>query len=165
MDNQITSIYFPAMTSLKKQTFVTIILQMGNNTGICVPDEIVQELGAGKKPAVSVTVNDYTYRNTIAVMGGKFMISVSSDIRRMTGLKGGDKVKVTLELDTKPREVDIPADFQKLLEENPKARDFFETLSYSNKQRYILPICQAKTDDTRQRRIEKAVKDLGEGKK
>ena len=153
------------MTGSKKQSFETTILQMGNNTGICVPEEIVQELGAGKKPPVNVTVNDYSYRNTIAVMGGKFMIGVSADIRSKTGIKGGDKVKVTLELDTKPREVNVPADFHKLLDENPKAKKFFETLSYSNKQRYVLPIGQAKTEETRQRRMEKALSDLGEGKK
>jgi hypothetical protein len=126
---------------------------------------ILLRYGAGKKPPVIVTVNDFTYRNTIAVMGGKFMIGVSADIRSRTGIKGGDKVKVTLELDTKPREVEVPADFQRLLDKNSKARQFFETLSYSNKQRYVLPLGQAKTEETRQRRMEKAINDLIEGKK
>ena len=93
------------------------------------------------------------------------MIGVSADIRSKTGIKGGDKVKVTLELDTKLREVEIPQDFQRLLDENPKAKQFFEKLSYSNKQRYVLPIGQAKTEETRQRRMEKAIIDLSEGKK
>jgi len=153
------------MSDTKKVSFNTTILQLGNNTGINVPDEVVEKLGAGKKPPVIVTVNDYTYRNTIAVMGGKFMIGVSADIRSKTGIKGGNKVKVTLELDTKPREVEVPADFQRLLDKNSKARQFFETLSYSNKQRYVLPLGQAKTEETRQRRMEKAINDLIEGKK
>ena len=153
------------MKDAKKVSFDTTIIQIGNNTGICVPNEVVEKLEAGKKPPVIVTVNNFSYRNTIAVMGGKFMISVSADIRSKTGIKGGDKVKVTLELDTKPREVEIPSDFQKLLNENSKARQFFETLSYSNKQRYVLPIGQAKTEETRQRRMEKAIIDLNEGKK
>ena len=153
------------MANESKVSFETNILQIGNNTGICVPDELVEQLGAGKKPPVVVTVNDYTYRNTIAVMGGKFMIGVSADIRSKTGIKGGDKVKVTLELDTKPRDVEVPADFQRLLDENPKAKQFFEALSYSNKQRYVLPIGQAKTEETRQRRMEKFIVDLSEGKK
>src|SRR6476661_1562743 len=143
------------MADAKKISFDTAILQSGNNTGINVPDEVVEKLGAGKKPPVNVTVNDYTYRNTIAVMGGKFMIGVSADIRSKTGIKGGDKVKVTLALDNKPREVEVPADFQELLDKNLKAKQFYETLSYSNKQRYILPIGQAKTAETRQRRMEK----------
>src|SRR3954471_23256100 len=120
------------MPDTKKVSFATTILQMGNNTGICVPDEVVEKLGAGKKPPVNVTVNNYTYKNTIAVMGGKFMISVSADIRSKTGIKGGDSVSVTLELDTKPREVEIPSDFQQLLDEHPEAKQFFETLSNSN---------------------------------
>ena len=153
------------MTASKRLSFNTTILQSGNNTGICVPDEVVEELGAGKKPPVNVTLNDYTYRNTIAVMGGKFMISVSADIRSKTGIKGGDNIKVTLELDTKPREVEVPADFQRLLDENPKAKQFFDTLSYSNKQRYVLPIGQAKTEETRQKRMEKFIVELSEGKK
>lgn len=153
------------MSDAKKVSFNTTILQLGNNTGINVPDEVVEKLGAGKKPPVIVTVNDYTYRNTIAVMGGKFMIGVSADIRSKTGIKGGDKVKVTLERDTKPREVEVPADFQRLLDKNSKARQFFETLSYSNKQRYVLPLGQARTEETRQRRMEKAINDLIEGKK
>ena len=152
------------MTEAKKLSFDTTILQIGNNTGICVPDEVVKKLGAGKKPPVHVTVNDFTYRNTIAVMGGNFMIGVSADIRSKTGIKGGDKVKVTLELDTKPREVEVPADFQQLLNENPKAKQLFDSLSYSNKQRYVLPMGQAKTEETRQRRMEKAIIELSEGK-
>lgn len=153
------------MNDNTKQHFETTILQIGNNTGINVPEDIVEKLGAGKKPPVIVTINDFTYRNTIAVMGGKFMISVSAAIRSEAGIKGGDNVRVTLELDTKPREVAVPADFQKMLAENPAANHFFETLSYSNKQRYILPIGEAKTDETRQRRMEKAIADLSKEKK
>src|SRR6476661_164780 len=108
------------MADTKKVSFNTAILQVGNNTGIHVPDDVVEKLGAGKKPPVIVTVNDFTYRNTIAVMGGKFMIGVSAEIRSKTGIRGGDQVKVTLELDTKPREVEVPADFQQLLNENQK---------------------------------------------
>ncbi len=153
------------MADKKKVSFDTTILQTGNNTGICVPEEIVEKLEAGKKPPVIVTVNNYTYRNTIAVMGGKFMISVSAEIRAKAGVKGGDQVTVELELDTEPREVTLPPDFKEALDKNPGAKKFFEALSYSNKQRYLLPIGQAKTEETRQRRIEKAVNDLSEGKK
>ncbi len=153
------------MPEENKLTFDTTILQIGNNTGICVPNEIVEKLGAGKKPPVTITVNNYTYRNTIAVMGGEFMIGVSADIRSKTGIKGGDQVTVQLELDTQPREVILPDDFKKALEENLEAKTFFKQLSYSNQQRYVLPIGQAKTEETRQRRIEKAIQELSEGKK
>ena len=86
------------MADTEKISFDTTILQLGNNTGINVPNEVVEKLEAGKKPPVIVTVNDYTYRNTIAVMGGKFMIGISADIRSKTGIRGGDKVKVILQL-------------------------------------------------------------------
>ena len=150
---------------MNKITFDTTIHVVGNNTGIIVPEEVVTKLGAGKKPAVNVTVNGYTYRNSIASMGGRFLISVSADVRSKTGIKGSEAVTVTLELDTQPREVALPADFEKALKANKEAKAFFESLSYSNKQRYVLPIGEAKTEETRQRRIEKAVKDLSEGKK
>src|SRR4051794_24498912 len=152
------------MPDTNKLSFTTTILQIGNNTGICVPEDVVERLGAGKKPPVNVTVNDFTYRNTIAVMGGKFMIGVSADIRSKTGIKGGDKVTVQLELDTLPREVSLPPDFKDALDKNIQARKFFEELSYSNKRRYVLPIDEAKTQATRQKRIEKAISDLSEGK-
>jgi len=153
------------MPEENKQTFDTTILQIGNNTGICVPNEVVEKLGAGKKPPVKVTVNNFTYKSSIAVMGGKFMIGVSAAIRSKTGIKGGDKVTVIVELDTQPREVTLPADFEDALAKNAEAKQFYEQLSYSNKQRYVLPIGQAKTEETRQRRIEKAIQDLSEGKK
>ena len=153
------------MTDSKKLSFDTTVIQIGNNTGISVPPGLVEKLGAGKKPPVNVTVNNFTYRNTIAAMGGKFMIGISADIRNKTGIRGGDNVKVTLALDTQPREVDVPADFQRLLNENPKAKQFFESLSYSSKQRYVLPIGEAKTEETRQKRMLKFINDLIEGKK
>ncbi|HXS54963.1 MAG TPA: YdeI/OmpD-associated family protein [Hanamia sp.] len=153
------------MPDTKKLSFTTTILQIGNNTGINVPEDIVEKLGAGKKPPVNITVNDFTYRNTIAVMGGKFMIGISADIRSKTGIKGGDKVTVQLELDTQPREVVLPSDLKEALAKNTKAKKFFDELSYSNKRRYVLPINDAKTPATRQKRIEKAIIDLSEAKK
>lgn len=153
------------MPDNKKVSFSTNVLQIGNNTGICVPDDVVEKLGAGKRPPVNVTVNDFSYRNTIAVMGGKFMIGISAEIRGKTGIKGGDKVIVQLELDTLPRKVNLPSDFKEALDENQKAKTFFEALSYSNKRRYVLPIDDGKTELTRVKRIQKAINDLSEGKK
>lgn len=145
--------------------FNTTILQIGNNTGIEVPEASVEKLGSGKRPAVKVTLNGFTYRSTIAVMGGKFLIPLSAERREKSNVKGGDKLDITLELDTEPREVALHEDFKKALSKNKKARTFFESLSYSAKQGYALPIIQAKGDDTRKRRIEKALSDLNAGKK
>ena len=150
---------------MAKLKFNTIIFQEDNNTGIEVPRHIVEKLGSGKRPAVHVTLNGFTYRSTVAVMGGKYLIPLSAERRTNAKVKGGDKLDITLELDTEPREVELPHDFKKELSKDKKALAFFEGLSYSGKSRYVIPITQAKTEETRQRRIEKAVSDLRNGKK
>jgi hypothetical protein len=145
--------------------FKTTILQSGNNTGIEVPTEVVEGLGGGKKPAVIVTVGDYGYRSSIAVMGGKFLIPLSAERRAESGIKGGDAVEVELALDTQPREVVVPEDLSVALAGDAAAKAFFETLSYSNRLRHVLSITDAKTPETRAKRIDKAVEALRSGKK
>jgi len=145
--------------------FKTTILQSGNNTGIEVPTEVVEGLGGGKKPAVIVTVGDYGYRSSIAVMGGKFLIPLSAERRAESGIKGGDAVEVELALDTQPREVVVPEDLSVALAGDAAAKAFFETLSYSNRLRHVLSITDAKTPETRAKRIDKAVETLRSGKK
>jgi hypothetical protein len=145
--------------------FETTIIRAGKTaTGIQVPDEIIEQLGAGKKPPVRITVNGYTYRSTIAVMGGVYMIGLSAEHRKASGIEGGDRVSVTLELDTEVREVAIPAELQTALNKNAAAKQSFEALSFSKKQGIVLPVKDAKTDETRQKRIEKAISQLTEGK-
>lgn len=138
--------------------FETTILQAGKTaTGIEIPEAIVEKLGGGKRPAVNVTINGKTYRSSIAVMGGKYMIGVSAENRALTGVQGGDRVTVELSLDTLPREVALPKEFATALKKNAAAKKAFEALSYSKKQTHVLPIQNAKTDETRQRNIDKAI--------
>jgi hypothetical protein len=145
--------------------FRTTILQTGKSTtGIRVPDEVVEALGSGRRPAVKVTVNGYTYRSTVAPMGGAYMISLSAEHRAASGLAGGDEVEVDLELDTAPREVDVPPDLTAALDAEPAARRTFDALSYSNRSWHVLQVTGAKTDETRQRRIAKSVAALKEGR-
>ena len=142
--------------------FRTTILSGGKNvTGIHVPDEVVEALGAGKRPPVRVTLNGYTYRNTIAVMGGRFMVGVSADVRAASGVAGGDALEVEIVLDDQPRVLEIPPDLQAALDAAPAAKAAFEKLSYSNKRRHVEPILAAKAPETRARRIEKSVAELG----
>ena len=101
-------------------------------TGFEVPAKIVEGLGAGRKPAVRVTMKGYSYRSTVATMGGRFMIPVSADVRQNAGVAGGDDVDIELELDTEPREVTVPADFRQALDRDEAARRAFDALSYSN---------------------------------
>ena len=145
--------------------FRTTILQGDKTaTGIRVPDEIVGALGAGKRPRVTVTINGYTYRSSIAVMGGDFVVGVSAENRAGAGVAGGDEVEVDIELDTAPRVVAVPSDFAAGLDAEPAARRTFDALSYSNQGWHVYQIEAAKNDDTRQRRIAKSVDALREGR-
>ncbi len=138
--------------------FRTTILRAGKTaTGIQVPAKVVESLGAGKRPPVRVTINGYTYRSTVAVMRGAFMLGVSAVVREKARVLGGDQVEVNIELDSAPREVTVPPDFKEALDRDPEAMRCFDALSYSNKRRLVLPVEQAKTPETRQRRIAKAV--------
>jgi bifunctional DNA-binding transcriptional regulator/antitoxin component of YhaV-PrlF toxin-antitoxin module len=120
-------------------------------TGMRVPAEVVESLGKGKKPPVAVTINGYTYRSSVAVMGGVFMLGVSAEVRERVGVAAGDEVDVDIELDTEPRVVIVPPDFNQALDHDADARRFFDGLSNSNRLRHVLSIEGAKTAETRQR--------------
>src|SRR3954453_20686065 len=80
-------------------------------TGIEVPEAVVEQLGKGKKPPVTVGIGSHSYRSTVAVMGGRFLLPVSAENRSRAGIAAGDQVEVTLVLDEAPREVVVPDDF------------------------------------------------------
>jgi hypothetical protein len=144
--------------------FRTTLEQAGKTaTGFEVPSTVVEGLGAGTRPAVRVTINGFTYRNTIASMGGRFMVGVSAENRVGAKVAGGDVIDVDIELDTAPRTVTVPKDLAALNKE-PKAKATFDGLSNSNKGWHVSSIEGAKTDETRQRRIAKSVAALREGK-
>jgi Bacteriocin-protection, YdeI or OmpD-Associated/Domain of unknown function (DUF1905) len=145
-------------------TFDTTVAASGNNTGIVVPDEMVEQLGAGRRPAVVVTVNGYEYRSTVGVMGGRHMISISAAVRKDTGLTAGDAIHVVLTLASGPREVTVPDDFAAALSADPAAEAFFAKLSNSLQRYHVDNISTAKTGQTRQRRIDKAVSLFQQGK-
>ena|SRR5579884_3299776 len=142
------------------------IIQLSGKTatGISVPTEVVERLGSGKRPRVRVTINGYTYRSSVAPMGGEFMLPVSAEVRASAGVAAGDELDVDIELDAEPREVTVPSDFMEALNGDEDARRVFDGLSYSNKQRVVLSIEGAKTAETRLRRIDKAMGDLREGR-
>ena len=124
-------------------TFRTTLTAHGRTaTGLQVPPEVVAGLDAGRKPPVRVTINGHTYRSTVAA---------------------GDELDLTLDLDTEPREIEIPADLAVWLD--ARTREFFEGLSYSQQRWYVEPIVQAKKPETRERRVARAVQMLQEGMK
>ena len=146
------------------QFHTTIILGGKTATGMEVPPEVVAALGTTKKPAVRVTINGYTYRSTVATMGGKYMLPVSAEVRAGSGVAAGNEVDVEVELDTEPREVEVPDDLTAALDAAPEARSFFDGLSYSNRRRLVLAIEGAKTPETRAKRIVGTIAKLREGK-
>ncbi|GAA3571697.1 hypothetical protein GCM10022419_060720 [Nonomuraea rosea] len=141
----------------------TIELGGKTATGFEVPAEVVEALGSGKRPAVTVTIGAHTYRSTVASMGGRFMLPLSAENRQGAGVAAGDEVEVAVELDTAPREVEVPADLAAALDLVPEAKTFFESLSYSRKLRWVLQVEAAKKPETRQRRVADTVAKLADG--
>jgi hypothetical protein len=134
-------------------------------TGFVVPAAVVERLGSGRRPAVRVTINGYTYRSTVASMGGQFMVGVSAEHRGPAGVAAGDEVDIDLELDTEPRAVEVPSDLAGALGRDEVAGRFFAGLSYTHQRWYVLWIESAKKAETRERRVVKAVAMLREGRK
>jgi uncharacterized protein DUF1905/bacteriocin resistance YdeI/OmpD-like protein len=142
------------------------VVRLGGKTatGIPVPEEVVEGLGRGKRPPVRATIGGHAYRSTVAPVGGEFMLPLSAENREGAGVVAGDEVDVDIELDLEPREVKVPPDLAEALDGDPDLRRSFDSLSYSRKQRLVLPIEGAKTDETRQRRIDKALDELRGGR-
>lgn len=132
-------------------------------TGFEVPEEVVTALGAGKRPPVKITINGYTYQNTIASMGGKFMVGVSAEHRKGADVAAGDLLEVDVELDAAPREVTPPADLLAALDAVPGARQRFDALSFTMRKEHSRSVESAKAEATRLRRIEKIVASLRPG--
>jgi hypothetical protein len=140
-------------------TFRTTLVQNGNNVGIDVPEEVVLAFGAGKRVMVKVTVNGHTWRSTVAVMGGKYLVGVPKSHREAAGVAGGETQQVTLEHDTAERTVEVPDDLATALAE-AGLRDRFDALAYSHRKEHVRAIEDAKSAATRERRIAEAIEKL-----
>lgn len=135
----------------------TVELHGKTATGMVVPPDVVEALGGGRKPAVTVRLGAHTYRTTVGSMGGQFLIPVSAENRAAAGVSAGDPVEVDVELDTAPRVVEVPADQAAALDTEPAARQRFDALSHSAQRRHVLAVEGARTEATRQRRVAAAV--------
>jgi hypothetical protein len=145
-------------------TYRTTIAQDGRNTGIPVPDEVVEQLGPGRRAPVVVDVAGYVYRTTLGSMGGRAILSFSAAHRDASGLGGGDEVEVTLEVDTAPRTVEVPADLQAALDAAPAARTAFDALSPSARKAFVTQVEGAEQPETRARRVAATVDKLLAGR-
>ncbi len=139
-----------------KTAFSTKLLGIGNNTGIQVPEENIAELGLSKRPPVNVSVNGFQYKSTVAVMKGKFMISFPKFYREATGIGAGDEIRVSLELDSDVREVEVPAVLKSALIKEDLT-EVFSKLAYSKRKEFVRQINDAKSKETQDRRLEKMI--------
>jgi len=141
----------------------TVLLGGKTATGLVVPDDVVESLGAGKRPAVTVTVGGHTYRSTVARMGGQFLLPLAAEHRTAAGVAAGDEVEVDVELDTAPRTVEVPADLAAVLDAEPGLRDRFDALAYTARKEHARAVEDAKSEATRLRRIDRVVAALRAG--
>jgi Domain of unknown function (DUF1905)/Bacteriocin-protection, YdeI or OmpD-Associated len=131
--------------------------------GLEVPQRVVEALGGGKRPKVTITINGHSWRSRVAIMRGRYLLGLSKANRQAAGVVTGDKVEVDLELDTKPRVVAEPADLARALDADTVARRVFESLSYGRKLQHVRAIEGAEKPETRKRRIAKTIATLREG--
>ena len=143
----------------------TVLKSEGMNaTGLPVPSAVVEKLGAGKRPKVTVTLNGYTYRSTVAAYGGEYFLPLAAAHRDAAGVKAGQAVQVTVELDTAPREVEVPKDLAAALKQ-AGLRAAFDALSFTHRKEHVRAIEEARAPETRARRIDKAIAMVAGGTK
>jgi Bacteriocin-protection, YdeI or OmpD-Associated/Domain of unknown function (DUF1905) len=125
--------------------------------GLEVPLEVVESLGQGKRPRVTITINGHSWKSRVAIMRGRFLLGLSNANRQAAGVQIGDEVEVELEFDPEPRVMAEPADFARALSADPIARAAYDRLPDGRKREHIRAIESAKKPETRTRRIEKAL--------
>jgi hypothetical protein len=150
--------------TVSMQFWTTVELEGKSATGLVVPDEVVTALGAGRRPAVSVTVGLHTYRTTVAPMGGRFLVPLSAANRAAAGVTAGERVRVEIECDTAPREVVVPADLAEALGHDPAVQRVFDGLSYTHRKEWVRWIEEAKKEETRRKRVSRTIVELRQGK-
>ena len=138
------------------KTVQVTILQEGNMCAVPVPFDPKAVFGVVRAP-VKVTLNGYTFRSTIARMGGKVLIPLRKSNREAAGVEGGEKTSVKIEFDTEVREVEVPRDLAKALKDKPPAWERWRELSFTHRREYVESIQQAKKPETRERRIDRTV--------
>jgi hypothetical protein len=140
------------------------LVKRGPAAAVVLTDEQVAAVGEGaKRFPVVATVEGYTWRTTVARMRGEFLLGLSREVREGAGVEAGDTVDLQLELDTKPREVDVPEALAAALAGDANARAAYEKLSYTHRKEYARWIAEAKRDETRERRVAKAIEQLRAG--
>jgi Bacteriocin-protection, YdeI or OmpD-Associated/Domain of unknown function (DUF1905) len=144
----------------------TTLLARGPAAAVVLDEEQVATVGEGaKRFPVLATVNGYTWRTSVARMGGEFLVGLNREVRERASVQAGDRVAVKLELDTAPREVEVPEALNEALAADDVARTAFEAMAYTHRKEYARWIAEAKREETRERRVATAVEMLRQGKK
>jgi hypothetical protein len=143
-------------------SFEAVVGSEGEGIFFEVPDALLGEVGEGRRPPVSVTVNGVTYRTTIAVYGGKSYIPFRRELRQRAGLAVGQRTTVEVKADKAPRLVEVPEDLEAALAENEHASRAFDAMAYTHRKEYVVWVNSAKRPETRQRRIEETLRKLAE---
>lgn len=143
--------------------FKAQVIPSGNATAVQVPKAALEKLNAGARPPVAITINGYRWRSRVAAMRGMYLIGISAAHRKASAIAEGDVVEVLLELDLEPRTVEEPADVASALNQRKALRTAFESLPFGLRRKHIASIEEAKSPETRARRIAKLVSDLGSG--
>jgi hypothetical protein len=137
----------------------------GPAAAVILDDAQVAAVGEGaKRFPVVATVNGYTWRTTVVRMGGEFLLGLSKEVRRGAGAEAGDEVDVTVELDTAPREVEVPEALAAALAADPEAKASFDRMAFTHRKEYARWIADAKQEQTRQRRLGQALEMIRAGK-
>ncbi len=148
-----------------KLSFKTQLQPRGPAAAVVLDGNQVDALGEGaKRFPVVATVNGYTWRTTVAPMGGEFLVGLSRAVRTGAAVEAGDEVDVILELDTQPREVEVPEALATALASDPAAKAAFDGMAFSHRKEYARWITEAKREETRQSRVRKALEMLREGR-
>jgi hypothetical protein len=121
-----------------------------------IPESVVKKLGAGKRVPVRVTLNGAKYRSTIAVYGGRYYLPARKEIREAAKLVPGGRARVSLEVDTVHRTVEVPADLARALA-TAKLRPAFDEFSFSHRKEFAESVASAKRPETRAARIQRVV--------
>ena len=150
---------------MARKSFKTELLAEGGATGIRIPFSVEKVFGSKARVPVRGTINGFPFRSSVFPMGGgAHYMAVNRALREGAGAKGGDTVSVVMEIDTEPRVVEVPADLKKALAKNKDAKAAFDKLSYTHRKEFVRWIEDAKKEETRARRTEKALLMMVEGK-
>ena len=136
----------------------TELVKRGPAAAVVLDDDQVATIGEGaKRFPVRATINSFTWRTTVTRMRGEFLLGLNREIRESAGVQAGDKLEVAIELDSEPREVEIPEALARALSADPDAQAAFERLAFTHRKEYARWVAEAKREATRDRRVERAL--------